>query len=257
MDSRPNLRESFFNPSPMLDILYQDDYLIAVNKPHGLFVHRTTLDPTATEFALQMVRDMVGSHVYSVHRLDRKTSGVLLFARDQETQSALANMFINKRVDKKYLAIVRGYTEDQGTIDYILVNDDGKKQEAITHYKTLSRTEIPYSSGKFLTSRYSLVEVTPETGRMHQIRKHMSHIFHPIIGDRPHGCNKQNRFFLEQFAMETMMLHASEVIFIHPVLHTEIQIKAPYHQEFSRMIKLLGFDMQLNIESKNDSTLSI
>lgn len=257
MDSRPNLRESFFNLSLMLDILYQDDYLIAINKPHGLFVHRTTLDPTATHFALQIVRDIIGSHVYAIHRLDRKTSGVLLFAKDKHAQSLMANIFIDKKIVKKYWAIVRGYTPDHGKVDYALVNDDGKKQEAITHFVTLAKAEIPYPSGKFQTSRYSLVEVIPETGRMHQIRKHMSHIFHPIIGDRPHGCNKQNRFFLQQFDMDTMMLHASEVIFGHPILHTEIRIKAPYHESFSKMIELLGFDIYYDIQSKNDSTLSI
>jgi tRNA pseudouridine65 synthase len=241
MDSRPNLRESFLF-IPTLNILYQDDYLIAINKPHGLFVHRTALDHTATTFALQMVRDLVGSHVYAIHRLDRKTSGVLLFAKDKESQSQMAKMFIQKEIKKKYLAIVRGYTDDSGKIDYPLVTDDGKTQDAVTLYQTLARSEIPYSSGKFPTSRYSLIEVEPETGRMHQIRKHMSHIFHPIIADRPHGCNKQNKFFLEHFAMDTMMLHASELEFIHPQLRTNIHIKADYHVEFARMIELLGFD---------------
>jgi tRNA pseudouridine65 synthase len=246
MDSRIKRRESFLLLSPILEILYQDDHIVAVNKPHGLFVHRTALDYTATTFALQMVRDMIGSHVFSIHRLDRKTSGVLLFAKNKETQSQMAKMFIQKEVKKKYLAIVRGYTDDAGRVEYPLVTDDGKIQEALTTYRTLSRSEIPFSSGKFPTSRYSLIEVEPETGRMHQIRKHMSHIFHPIIADRPHGCNKQNKFFLEQFEMNTMMLHASELAFKHPNLNTNIIIKADYHTEFKRMIKLLGFEIGIS-----------
>jgi tRNA pseudouridine65 synthase len=231
----------------MLEIVYEDPYLIAVNKPHGLFVHRTVLDYTATEFALQMVRDMVGNHVYSIHRLDRKTAGVLLFAKDKAIQSQLAKMFIQKEIDKKYLAIVRGYTPDLGTIEYPLVTEDGKIQDAITHYTTISRTEIPFSSGKFATSRYSLIEVNPETGRMHQIRRHMSHIFHPIIADRPHGCNKQNRFFIQQYKMDTMMLHASRLTFTHPINLNRTELCAKTHDEFNRMISTLGFEFNTDL----------
>lgn len=222
-----------------LQILFEDTDLIAVNKPHGLFVHRSELDVHATEFALQIVRDMIGHRVYPVHRLDRKTSGVLLLAKSKEVQSIMNEMFRNQQVDKTYLAIVRGFTDDTGTIDYPLLNEKGKSQNAITHYTTITRGEIDISSGKFPTSRYSLLRVNPETGRMHQIRRHLSHIFHPIIGDRPHGCNKQNKFFLDQFDMKTMMLHASSVQFLHPNRITEIKISAPYHSEFDRMVKAL------------------
>lgn len=222
-----------------LQILFEDTDLIAVNKPHGLFVHRSELDVHATEFALQIVRDMIGHRVYPVHRLDRKTSGVLLLAKSKEVQSIMNEMFRNQQVDKTYLAIVRGFTDDTGTIDYPLLNEKGKSQNAITHYTTITRGEIDISFGKFPTSRYSLLRVNPETGRMHQIRRHLSHIFHPIIGDRPHGCNKQNKFFLDQFDMKTMMLHASSVQFLHPNRITEIKISAPYHSEFNRMVKAL------------------
>jgi tRNA pseudouridine65 synthase len=224
----------------MLEIIYEDDVLIAINKPHGLFVHRTKLDKEATEFAIQLLRDMIGQRVYPAHRLDRKTAGVLLFTKDQASQSLMNAMFRNKEVHKTYLAIVRGYTDDAGTIDYPLISEKGTEQDAITHFKTLSRGEIPVSSGKFPTSRYSLVEVNPETGRMHQIRRHMSHIFHPIIADRPHGCNKQNRFFLQQFEMDTMMLHASEVRFIHPLSGKALHIQANIHDEFTRMLQTLN-----------------
>ncbi|MBK9734184.1 MAG: pseudouridylate synthase [Saprospiraceae bacterium] len=224
-----------------MEILYEDDDIIAINKPNGMFVHRTYLDPEATEFVIQIVRDMVGHWVFPVHRLDRKTSGVLVLAKSQEVQSIMNTYFRDRHIEKNYLAIVRGFTEDEGIIDYDLENDRGKIQDAITHYKTIQKVEINISSGLFPTSRYSLAEVKPKTGRMHQIRKHMSHIFHPIVGDRPHGCNKQNKFFLSEFQMGSMLLHASCIAFEHPITKYPILIKAPIFGEFERMIKVLGF----------------
>ena len=219
-----------------LQILYQDDYLVAINKPHGLLVHRSPIAADASEFAVQLLREQIGQKVYPVHRLDRKTGGVLLFALNEQVNSQLQQAFMNKEVSKKYLAIVRGFTPEKGTIDYPLTTDDGKTQDAVTHFRTQQQFEIPVPSGKFETSRYSLVEVTPETGRMHQIRKHFAHIFHPIIGDRPHGCNKQNKLFLEKWNMNTMLLHASELQFTHPVRKEFISISAELQQEFGRVM---------------------
>ncbi len=181
----------------MLEILYQDQYLVAINKPHGLMVHRSPIATNTDTFAVQELRNQLNLHVYPAHRLDRKTSGVLLFALDKEVLPALQTQFAARTLEKTYWAILRGYSEDKGTIDYALTNDKGKTQEAVTHYKTLQRTEIEVPFGKHTSSRYSLVEAKPETGRMHQLRKHFAHILHPIIGDRPHGCNKQNKLFLE------------------------------------------------------------
>ncbi len=219
----------------MLEILYQDEYLIAINKPHGLLVHRTKIARDVDEFAMQLLRDQIGQKVYPAHRLDRKTSGVLLFALSSEINTVLQKQFMNKEVEKKYIAIVRGYTESKVAIDYPLTNEDGKTQEAITHFKTLQTTECNFPSGKFATSRYSLIEVSPETGRFHQIRKHLAHLRHPIIGDRPHGCNKQNKIFLERFQMNSMLLHAKELSFLHPVNKEQLIIVADAHSEFKRM----------------------
>ena len=221
-----------------LEILYQDEYLIAVNKPHGLLVHRTKIANDADKFCIQILRDQIGLTVYPVHRLDRKTSGVLLFALSPEMNSTMQQQFMNREVIKKYYAFVRGYTNDSGTIDYPLKKDNGEEQEAVTHYKTLERMEIRIPSGGFDNSRYSLVEVTPETGRMHQIRRHFAHLRHPIIGDRPHGCNKQNRLFLERFNMTTMLLHAHLLEFNHPVTGEIINIQADLQTEFKRVLKI-------------------
>ncbi len=224
-----------------LSILYQDAHLVAINKPPGLLVHRSRIARDATEFAVQLLRDQLNQRVYPVHRLDRKTSGVLLFALDEATNVSMQKQFAEGLVYKRYLAIVRGYTDDSFEIDYALRHDDtGVMQDAFTRGKTLNRTEIPIPLGSQPTSRYSLVELTPTTGRMHQLRKHMAHIFHPIIGDRPHGCNKQNRFFKEKFSLTEMLLHAQEVGFIHPVSGDEIRIQAPLLEEFKRMREVLG-----------------
>ena len=236
----------------VLSILYQDSDIVAINKPHGLLVHRSKLASDAREFALQLLRDQLGQPVYPAHRIDRKTGGVLLFALNSEVLSLLQTRFMQNEMEKRYLAIVRGYTENSGEIDYALRREDGVLQSACTHYQTLARAELPVPFGKHATSRYSLVAVTPLSGRMHQIRKHFSHIYHPIIGDRPHGCNKQNRLFKERWQMTTMLLHAEELCFVHPVSEQKIRIKAPIQDEFQRMMALMGW-----IERPQDSSSSV
>ena len=223
-----------------LEIILEDEHYIAINKPAGLLVHRTSLATDSKEFALQILRNQINRHVYPCHRLDRKTSGALLFAKSTEANRKMQKCFADNEVAKTYLAIVRGFTEDTGIIDYPLKTDDGKFQEASTHYKTLVKTEVNLPYGKHSTSRYSLVEVKPQTGRMHQIRKHFAHILHPIIGDRPHGCNKQNKLFKERWNMSTMLLHASSLEFTHPFSGESINIQAPLSPEFTRMLKELN-----------------
>lgn len=223
----------------MLEILYQDDYIIAVNKPHGLLVHQSPIARDAEEFALQILRNQLNKIVYPSHRLDRKTSGILVFALDKPTDRIMQQKFQNREVEKKYLALVRGFSPKEMTIDYALKNENEVLQDAITHFKTLEYFEINVPFGKHKTSRYSLVEAIPETGRMHQLRKHFAHIFHPIIGDRPHGCNKQNKFWLENFNMNTMLLHASELSFTHPYSDEPIIIKAEISEEFKRSLEIV------------------
>lgn len=223
----------------MLEVVYQDDHLIAINKPHGLLVHRSSIASDAKEFALQLLRDQVSRHVSPVHRLDRKTGGLLLFAFEKDVEVAMQQQFMNGEVQKKYLAILRGYAPEQLDIDYPLAKENGTIQEAFTTFVTLKRAELDIAFGKHPTSRYSLVEASPTTGRMHQLRKHFAHIFYPIIGDRKHGCNKQNKFFKDTWEMTTMLLHASELTFIHPVTGNKVQLKAPVQAEFLRVMKLM------------------
>jgi tRNA pseudouridine65 synthase len=225
----------------MLDIVYQDDHLIAINKPHGLLVHRSSIANDAKEFALQLVRDQIARWVSPVHRLDRKTGGLLLFAFEKDVEIAMHKQFQEGLVSKKYIAVVRGYAPDQLDIDYPLMKENGTMQDAFTSFVTLKRAELDIPLGNHLTSRYSLVEASPTTGRMHQLRKHFAHIFHPIIGDRKHGCNKQNRFFKQEWEMTTMLLHASELKFNHPVTGAEVLLKAPLQEEFIRVMNLMNW----------------
>lgn len=224
----------------MLEIIYQDDELIAVNKPHGLLVHRSSIAADTSEFALQILRDQIGKTVYPAHRLDRKTGGVLLFSLNKEMDSLIQTAFSLNKIKKEYLAVLRGHTDPEGTIDYPLKKDNGTLQEALTHYQTISLSEIDLPFGKFLTSRYSLVLAKPQTGRMHQIRRHFAHIFHPIIGDRPHGCNKQNKLWKETFQHDTMLLHAKSIEFQHPRTQEKIHIQANLQSEFTRALEILG-----------------
>ena len=228
-------------PNKLLDIIYQDEHLVAINKPNGLLVHRTYLASREDTFALQLLRNQLRQHVHLVHRLDRKTSGVLLFALDPNTTKLLQKEFLEQRIQKKYIAIVRGYFPDEIEVDYPLKNERGKIQEAITRFKTVKRSEIAVPFGKHNTSRYSLIEAYPQTGRQHQIRKHCNHLRHPIIGDRPHGCNKQNRLFKERWNMTTMLLHALELQIKHPFSGEILVLKARLPLEFTRMKAVLNF----------------
>jgi tRNA pseudouridine65 synthase len=225
-----------------LEILFQDEYFVAINKPHGLLVHRTGIASDAKEFALQILREQLGKKVNPVHRLDRKTSGILVFSFDENGTREMQALFDSRAIEKKYMAIVRGYTPEQGVIDTPLQNEKGKWQEAETHFIRLATAELDVPFGKHSSSRYSLLEVSPKTGRMHQIRKHLNHLRHPIIGDRPHGCNKQNRLFLEKWNMNTMLLHAHQLEFTHPFTGKEICVKAPLFSEYRRMMTLVGWD---------------
>ena len=209
----------------MLEILYQDADCIAVNKPAGMLVHRSWLDRHETRFVMQTLRDQIGRHVYPVHRLDRPTSGVLLFALGSEAARALSQQFEQKSVRKSYWAVVRGKLEGEGLIDYAmkevhdkiadaLADADKPAQEAVTAWRSLACTEQPFqSAARYPTSRYSWLALTPHTGRKHQLRRHMKHIFHPIVGDTTYGDNAQNRAVAAHTGTSRLLLHARALEF--------------------------------------------
>ena len=229
----------------MLEILYRDQYFIAINKPSGLLVHKSYYAGVADEYAVEKLTNQIGQKVHLVHRLDRKTSGVLLFALDKETLKLSSDQFMNREVKKKYLAILRGWAKEEETIDYDLTNENEIVQNAVTYYRRLQTSEIDLAFRKHQTSRYCLVEAIPETGRFHQLRKHFKHILHPILGCRKHGCNKQNKLWLQTFNITAMPLHSHQLSFNHPITHQDIVINASLNvnPEFLEIAKILSLDL--------------
>ena len=219
----------------MLDILYQDDYLAVLNKPAGWLVHRTPLDKGASRFVLQTLRDQIGRPVWPVHRLDKGTSGVLVFALSAEVARTLGPAFESgEGLHKTYRAIVRGWPADEQWIDHPLkrLPDDMRHQrEAIqsaqTRLRTLRRGELPIPQGDFPTLRWAEVELQPLTGRRHQLRRHMKHIAHPIIGDATHGKGPLNRAVAAHLGIGRLWLHAQSLTLVHPVAGTALSIDAP------------------------------
>jgi tRNA pseudouridine65 synthase len=235
-----------------LPILYRDAHIIAVDKPSGLLVHRSEVDRHETRFAIQVLRDQIGQWVWPAHRLDRGTSGVLLFALSQEIASQLGKQFAASTVDKRYLAVVRGIPPAAGRINHPLTRQrerhefvgeqsSDEAQSALTDYRRLAEIELPFAVDRYPTSRYALLELIPKTGRKHQLRRHLKHIAHPIIGDATHGKGVHNRFFAEQFACQRMLLACMQLDFDHPVDARRMQIKAPVSGAFAATLAQLGW----------------
>ena len=225
----------------MLDILYLDDYLAIVNKPSGWLVHRTPLDKGETRFVLQTLRDQIGQHVWPVHRLDKGTSGVLVFALSAEVARTLGQAFESgEGLHKQYRAIVRGWPLPQGLIDHPLkrMPDDMRSereeiQPAQTRYETLRRGELPIAQGEFPSLRWAEVALQPLTGRRHQLRRHMKHIAHPIIGDATHGKGPLNRAVAEFLGQQRLWLHAAALSLKHPVTGAALDIRSPAGPEWA------------------------
>jgi len=241
-----------------LEIIYLDDHFIAVDKPPGLLVHRSPIDRKEKRFALQMVRNLVNRRVYPVHRLDRPTSGVLLFALSPEMLKQTAALFQAGLVTKKYLAVVRGHVPEKGTFihpvkevrDRFIERKDRqpgapaeKKPDAITGYVRLATVELPVSVDKYPATRYSLAALYPETGRRHQLRQHMKHISHPIIGDTKYGKDVHNKFFAREFNCHGLLLSAVELNFTHPATGKTITIQAAPHPDFALILSRLNWNI--------------
>ncbi len=237
----------------MLDILYRDDYLIAIHKPSGLLVHRSQLDRHETRFAVQLLRDQIGRRVHPVHRLDKSTSGALVFALDRETASRLSRTFGTREVMKRYLAVVRGHMPaEAGTIDHPLSHQPDEAEglpagasavarEAVTRFRQLATTELPHRVDRYPTSRYALVALEPETGRRHQLRRHLKHLAHPIIGDATHGKGRHNRLFAEHYGCTRLLLACTHLRFTHPWHDETVDLRCPPAADFQALIAALGW----------------
>lgn len=231
-----------------LPILYRDDWLVVVDKPAGLLVHRSPVDARETRFALQMLRDQLGRHVYPVHRLDKGTSGALVFALDPATARDLSEAFAGTAVGKWYLALVRGWPDERGEIDHALrpVGDDvlpatGRPpQSARTDYERLETFEIPHRVDRYPSSRYALLRLRPQTGRRHQLRRHLAHLSHPVVGDSTYGKGAHNRLFARLYGVRRLMLACVRLELPHPVTQQRLRVDAPLAEEFAAVLRALG-----------------
>jgi len=244
-------------PVSPLPIVYRDECLCAVHKPSGLLVHRTPLDRGETRFAVQLLRDQIGCHVHPVHRLDRGTSGVLLFALDRDVARAVGAQFLDRAVGKRYVAVVRGHPPVTGTIDHPLGRQrdeyefhpsgagDGEPQGAVTRYRRLAIAELPHAVDRYPSSRYALLELQPETGRRHQIRRHLKHVAHPVIGDATYGKGRHNRLFARLFGSDRLLLACVELRLVHPASGKPLVLAAPPADDFIHVTAALGWDRAL------------
>lgn len=218
------------NGGGAIALLYVDDHVVVADKPSGLLVHRGWADDD--DVAMFRVRDALGgAHVHPLHRLDRGTSGALLFARTKDAATTLSRSFEEGRVEKTYLALVRGEPPAEGTIDYAIPkSEDGPRVSAVTDYRLVRRSPV---------DRCSLVEARPRTGRLHQIRRHLRHINHPLVGDVAHGSGVVNRHYRATYGLFRLALHASRLAFEHPVTGAQIVVDAPLPSDLAEPLAKL------------------
>ncbi len=236
----------------MLDILYRDEQLVAINKPSGLLVHRSDIDRHETRFAVQLLRDQIGLRVHPLHRLDKGTSGVLLFALDSQSAREISLQFERHQVDKHYVAVVRGWPDECGSIDHplsrqtdnyrrLLTVEQQQALPALTHYRRLASADFPVAVDRYPSARYALVALQPVTGRQHQLRRHMKHIAHPIIGDATWGKGKHNRFFQQHFGVDRLLLACTQITIHHPRIGQMLTIAAPPTDTFATFAGQMGW----------------
>lgn len=238
-----------------LSIVYQDEYLIAVHKPEGLLVHKSNIDKHETQFLLQQLRDQVGEYLYPIHRLDKPSSGLILFGLSSSVAADIQQQMETNKATKEYLLICRGYTPNSGLIDHPLkplddfknkqarVKNTKPAQDAVTQFTRLDTVELAVSIDKYPCSRYSLVQATILTGRKHQIRRHMKHISHPIIGCPKYGKSTHNRYFADKFGVSRLLLHSYKMTLEHPFNRQPLVITSMPEGGFKQVMDRLGWHL--------------
>jgi tRNA pseudouridine65 synthase len=217
----------------VITLLYVDEHVVVADKPSGLLVHRGW--DNDDDVVMFRVRDAIGEHVHPVHRLDRGTSGALLFARSREAAATLCKAFEEGTVEKRYLALVRGTPPAAGLIDHPIPKaEDGPKVPAQTRFRLILRSPV---------DRCSLVMAMPETGRLHQIRRHLRHANHPLIGDVNYGSGSINRHYRAEYNLHRLALHASRLAFVHPVTGARTVVDAPVPEDLAAALRKLGLPL--------------
>jgi tRNA pseudouridine65 synthase len=229
--------------APAIATVFADDYLAVVDKPAGLMAHASAMARGEDDFLLDRLRLQFARPVHLVHRLDRATSGCLLVAFDREVAGALGRVFMSREVGKDYLAICRGWPEPELLLDYPLDGGPGKpeKKPAITRFRRLATAELAMPCAQHPTSRYALLQCSPHTGRYRQIRRHLKHLSHHLVGDSSHGDGRHNRAF-RMAGVHRMLLHAERLAFAHPDDGRPLAVRAPLDDEYLRALAFLGID---------------
>ena len=241
-----------------IPIIYRDSDIVVVEKPAGMLVHRSDIDRHETHFLVQKLRQQLDAYIYPVHRLDKATSGIMVFALQQAAASQLARSWRDGEVGKEYLAVVRGRVEAPGTVDHALkprkrdlfdsrkpVAADSLALPAITRYEPLASAEVDVPVGRYATSRYSMLALYPDTGRRHQLRRHMKHLFHPIIGDTSYGDGKHNRWFREALDSHRLLLMSRRLSFRHPESGAAVSFSCTPDPGFAAVLHYFGWSETL------------
>ena len=208
-----------------MEILFEDEWLIAINKEAGHLVHPADLPQPDDIVCMKVVRDHLNLKIYPTHRLDRPTCGALLFAKNKTIARAINRAFERKQVEKIYHAVVEGSPPEQEwrCEEPLQKTPDLPWKEARTSFRVIES----------LREEFTLLEATPETGRYHQIRKHLLHCGHPIIGDyRYAGLEKCEQWNQSLPIGQRMLLQCRSLTFAHPADQTAISIEAPEEQIF-------------------------
>jgi len=226
-------------------ILFQDEHYVAINKPSGLLVHKSWVAKDAKVYAIQTVRDMIGQHVFPVHRLDRATSGVLIFGLSGSLAQQMQAQWESAR--KVYWAVVRGWLKQDILVDHPLKGmadygqDTNVSQDAQTSITGKATVEIDAAIDKYPQSRFSWIEAEPKQGRTHQIRRHLKHLSHPIIGDARYGKGNYNRYFKQHLDAGRLLLHAHTLEVRHPITNELLKIEAPLEGQMAGLFKHFGW----------------
>lgn len=227
-----------------VSILYEDDYIVCASKPNNVVVHHAHHSRNVADEAslLQLLQEQCGEKLYPIHRLDRKTSGILLLAKKSEYVAKFQELFTNNQIQKTYYGIVRGHASETKIIDSPVKGRDANvHKDAETHLETLKTVTVDIPVKPYDTSRYSLVKLMPKTGRLHQLRIHMNKISHPLIGDPKYGDKNHNMMFLENFNCENLFLHARSLEFIHPYSNEKLEIIAELPQDWNTVFERFGW----------------
>jgi tRNA pseudouridine65 synthase len=223
-----------------LQVIYEDQWILCVNKPNNMVVHHAYFSRNvASELSLlQLAENEKEMKLYPIHRLDRKTSGIILLAKQKEYVAMFQQLFEKKQIEKKYFGVVRGFSPEKKIIDLPVKGKDKKKHKnAITHLSTLDSITLNIPVKPYDTSRYSLVELLPKTGRTHQLRIHTYKNNHPLLGDSKYGDINHNAMFVKEFGFQHLFLHAGVLLFNHPKTNQELCLIANFPKDWCTLLK--------------------